>query len=184
MQEWESPTSNWKSTEAPLLFQSLCFSNSGITAKNDRVEDEAIFVSLDFLDHLCLFIGRTVVVNNTQTSLQCHMDSHFVLGNGIHGGRHERGFEGDALGDGRLEDNLGSSETNVTWKDKEIVVSQTSMSFRIEQRLDIEAIAFFILFEDLEGLRMVENGGGLRVAVRVRHLDRGNSGIRGVVNGE
>lgn len=50
-------TSNWKATKAPLLLQSLCLSNSGVAAEDDRVEDEAIFVSLDFLDHLCLFVG-------------------------------------------------------------------------------------------------------------------------------
>jgi len=67
-------------------------------------------------------------MNNTQTSLQRNVDSHFVLGNGVHRGGHERGLEGDALRDGRVEDNIGSSKANVTWKDKKIVVSQTSMS--------------------------------------------------------
>lgn len=105
-----------------------------------------------------------------------------MLGNSVHRGRHERGLERDALRNGRVKDNLGSSEANVTWKDEEIVVGQTPMSFRVEQGLDVETIAFFILFEDLEGLGIVENGGGLRVAVCVRHLDRGKSEIKEVEN--
>jgi len=48
-------TSDWKATETPLFLQSLRFSNSGIAAENNRVENEAVLVSLDLLNHLCLF---------------------------------------------------------------------------------------------------------------------------------
>lgn len=99
-------TSNWETTETPLLLQSLDFSDSGVTVKNDWVEDEAVLVSLDLLNHLCLLVGRAVVVNDTQSSLQSHVDSHIVLSNGVHGRGDEWGLEGNSLGDWRLEGNI------------------------------------------------------------------------------
>jgi len=93
-------TSNWESTETPLLLQSLGFSNSGVAAEDNRVEYESVLISLDLLNHLCLFICGAIMVNYTQTALKCNMNSHFVLGNGIHRRRHERGLEGNTLSDG------------------------------------------------------------------------------------
>jgi len=54
------------------------------------------------------------------------------------------------------------------------------MLLRVHQGLDIEAIALFVLLEDLEGFGVVKRGraeerGGFRVAVCVRHLNRGES---------
>jgi hypothetical protein len=48
--------------------------------------------------------------------------------------------------------------------------------------LDIETVAFLILFEDLEGLRVVKNLAGrakvrLHGSVCVRHIDKRKDGI-------
>ena len=77
-------TSDWETTEPPLLLQGLHLSDSGVTAEDDRIEDKAVLETLDLLDHLGLRICRAVVVNNTKTSLQCHMCSHLVFRYGIH----------------------------------------------------------------------------------------------------
>lgn len=77
-------TRDRKSSKTPLLFQSFGFSDGGLTGDDERVYDEAVLVPLDFSYHICLGVGRTVVVNDTKTALQGHVDSHLMFGDGVH----------------------------------------------------------------------------------------------------
>ena len=61
-------TSDWKTTESPLLLQCLRFSYGGLGRKHNRVQDEAVLESLDFSDHLCLILGRTVMMYDSQST--------------------------------------------------------------------------------------------------------------------
>ena len=92
-------TSDGEATETPLGLQLLGLADGGLGRKHNGVGDETVLVSLDLADHLGLILRSAVVVDNTQTSQQSHVDGHVVLGNGIHGGREKGGLEGETPGD-------------------------------------------------------------------------------------
>lgn len=179
-----SRTSNRETTKTPLVFQSFGLADSGVAVKNDWIQDKAILESLDLLDHLGLLISRTVVVNDTESTLQSNVNSHIMFSNGIHGGGDKWSLERDPLGDWRIENDFGSSKSNVTGKNEEIIVGQASVLLGVEEGLDIQSIALFILFKDLKSLGAVQkligrakvSGSRLRVAVCVRHLECGKEG--------
>ena len=103
-------TSDRETTEAPPLLQSLRLSDCGLGGDDDGVQDEAVLETLDLADHLGLLVGRAVVVNNTKTTEESHVDGHVVLGDGVHGRGEKGGLEGDALGDGRVKGDLVGGE--------------------------------------------------------------------------
>lgn len=109
-------TSHRETTKAPFLLESLGITDGSIAVNDDRVEDETVLVSLDLADHVGLSLGGAVVVNDTKTTLESHVDGHLVLSDGIHGGREEGGLEGDALGDGSIETDFRGSKANVARK--------------------------------------------------------------------
>lgn len=150
-------TGDGETTKSPLLLESLGLADSGLLGDEDGIVDEAILVSLDLADHLGLVIWGAVVMNDTNTALQCHVDGHVVLGDRVHGGGHERGLERDALGDGRIEGDVGGGEADVARQEKEVVVCQTTVDLGVHQVVDAESIAGFILLEDLLGLGEVLN---------------------------
>jgi len=145
-------TSNWETTEAPFLLQALDLSNCSVTVQDDGIQNKAVFIPLDLLDHLGLLISRAIVVDNTQTSLQSHMDSHLVFGDGVHGRGHERNLKGDALGDWGVENNLRSCKSDIAREDEEIIVGQSAVIFGVDQALDIESVAILILGQDVKSL--------------------------------
>lgn len=153
-------TSNWETSEAPFLLKSLGLANSGVTADDNRVEDEAVLVTLHLADHVGLSIGRAVVVNNTQTTLESHVDGHLVLSDSVHGGGDEGSLERDALGDGRVEGDLRGREANVARQDKEVVVGQATVLGRVHKLLSVEAIARLVLSQHLQSGGVVEDLGG------------------------
>lgn len=103
--DWEEGelTSDWETTESPLLLQSPGFSDSCGWGNDDWVEDEAVLVALDLANHLGLVVGGAVVVDDTETSEESHVDGHVVLGDSVHRRGQEWGLEGDALGDWGVE---------------------------------------------------------------------------------
>lgn len=100
-----------KATKSPLSLQILGLANSGLWRKANRIENETILVSLHLPDHFGLIFRRAVMVNDTKTAEQSHMDSHVMLGDSIHGRRQERGLQGNTLGNGCVESDLRRSET-------------------------------------------------------------------------
>lgn len=108
------------------------------------------------------------MVNDTETTLQCHVDSHLVLSDSVHGGRHKGSLKCDALGDGGVELDSGGREANVTRQQQEVVVGQTAVLSGIHELVNIEAIAGLVLLEELKSLGVVEGLGG-RSAVDARH---------------
>jgi hypothetical protein len=168
-------TGDWETTETPLLLQGLGLTHGGGWAKHDWVEDEAVLVTLDLLDHLGLLIGGAVVVNNTETSLESHVDGHVMLSDSVHRRGDKRSLQGDTLGDWGIESYSGSWETNISWKDQKVVVGQTTVLGGVEHGLDIETIPLLVLIlEDVQGLGVVLNaaeklGAGLDVAAGDSH---------------
>ena len=96
-------TGDRETAEAPFLLKSAGLANGGLLGDDNGVGDEAVLVALDLAHHVGLAIRRAVVVDDTQATLQSHVDSHLVLGDGVHGRRQERSLESDALGDRRVE---------------------------------------------------------------------------------
>lgn len=105
-----SLTSNGETAEAELLLESNGLADGGLGRNDDGVEDEAVLVTLDLADHLGLVVGGAVVVDNTKTTEESHVDGHVVLGDGVHGGGEKRSLQGDALGDGRVKGDLVGGE--------------------------------------------------------------------------
>ena len=103
-------TSDRESTKSPLLLQSNRLSDSGIPADDNRVEDETVLVTLDLADHVCLCIGRAVVVDHTKTTKKGDVNSHVVLGDCVHGRRDKRRLQGDTLRDRGIEDDIGGGK--------------------------------------------------------------------------
>lgn len=164
-------TGDRETTESPLLLKSLGLADSGLLGDENGIVNEAILVSLDLADHLSLIIWGAVVVNDTNTALQCHMNGHVLLGDCVHGGGHKRGLECDALRDGRVEGDVGGGEADVARQEKEVVVCQSSVSLSIHQVVDAEAVAGFILLEDFLGLGEVLNDGrAVGSTVGARHF--------------
>lgn len=108
------------------------------------------------------------MVNDTKTTLQSHVDSHLVLGDGVHGGRNEGSLESDALGDRSIERHRRGSEANVAGKQQEVVVGKTTVLGSIHELVEIESIVALVLLEDVEGCGMVEDLGS---TVEGRHCD-------------
>ena len=69
-------TCDWKAAKPPPLLQLFGFTDGGVWGQNDRIEDEAVFVSLDFSDHGGLVFCRAVVMYDAQSAQQSHMDGH------------------------------------------------------------------------------------------------------------
>jgi len=103
-------TSDGEATETELLLEGNGLADGGLGGDDNGVEDETVLVALDLADHLGLLIGRAVVVNNTETTEESHVDGHVVLGDSVHGRREEGSLEGDALGDGRVKGDLVGGE--------------------------------------------------------------------------
>lgn len=103
-------TSDRETTETPLGLQILGLTNGSLGRENDGVQDETVLVSLHLADHLGLVLGGTVVVDNTQTTEQGHVDSHVVLGDGVHGRGQKRSLQGDALGNRGVQADIGGRE--------------------------------------------------------------------------
>lgn len=103
-------TSDGKTTESPLSLELLGLSNSGLGRKNNRVQDEAVLVSLNLSDHLGLILRGAVVVNDTQATQQSHVDGHVVLGDSVHRGREKGDLQRHTLGHGGIKRNIRSSE--------------------------------------------------------------------------
>jgi hypothetical protein len=137
--------SNWETTETPLLLQSLGLANGGVAINDNGVEDETVLVTLDLADHVGLGFRRAVVVNNTKTTLESHVDGHLVLCDSVHRGRDEGGLEGDTLGDRRIERDFRGSEANVAGEEQEVIVGKTTVLGCIHKLVDVEAILHLVL---------------------------------------
>lgn len=88
--------------------------NSAVRLQTQRVRDESVFVLLDLPNHLGLCFGRTIVVNDTQTTVKSENNGHPVLCDGVHGRGEERGVEGNVPRDFRLQADDGGWEVDVT----------------------------------------------------------------------
>lgn len=103
-------TSDREATEAPFGLQVLSLADGGLGGEDDGIEDEAVLVSLDFTDHLGLVLSAAVVVDDTQTTEQSHMNGHVVLGDSVHGGGQQRSLQRNTLSDGGVQNGIGSRE--------------------------------------------------------------------------
>lgn len=103
-------TSDRETTKAPLGLELLSLADGGLGRENNGVENEAILVSLDLADHLGLGLGGAVVVDDTETTEQGHVNGHVVLGDGVHGRGQKRSLQGDTLGDRGIKRHIGGGE--------------------------------------------------------------------------
>lgn len=103
-------TSDGEATETPLGLELLGLTNGSLRGENDGVQDETVFVSLNLADHLGLVLGSTVVVDNTKTTEQGHVDSHVVLGDSIHGRGQKGSLQRNTLGHRGIKGNIGGRE--------------------------------------------------------------------------
>lgn len=104
-------TSDREATEAPLGLEVPSLTNGGLGRDDNGVQNETILISLNLADHLRLILSRAVVVNNTQTTEQSHVDSHVVLGDSVHGRGQKGSLQGDTLGNRGIQGDIGSGET-------------------------------------------------------------------------
>lgn len=106
-------TSHRETTETPLGLQVLGLTDGSLGRKHDGVQDEAVLVSLNLPHHLGLRLGRAVVMDDTQTTEQSHVDGHVVLGDGVHGRGKKRSLQRDTLGHRGVQSDLGGREACV-----------------------------------------------------------------------
>lgn len=99
------------------------------------------------------------MVDDTETTLEGHVDGHLVLGDSVHGGGDKGSLEGDALGDGRVEDDFRGREANVAGQQQEVIVGQTAVLGRVHELVEVEAIVRLVLLEDIESGLVVKNVG-------------------------
>ena len=96
------------------------------------------------------------MVNNTETTLESHMDCHIMLSNSVHGRGNEWGLEGNAFRDWGVEDDFRGRKANVAGQNEEVIVGQTAMFLGVKQAGNVKTIAFFVLLQDFEGLLVVQ----------------------------
>jgi len=144
----EERTCYWEASKPPLLLEGLGLANSCVALDNNRVEDKAVLVTLNLAHHVGLGLGRAVVVDDTQTTLQGHMDSHVVLCDRVHGGGDKGRPERDALSDRRAQSHCRGREANVPRQQKEIIVCETAVDPGVHEVLDGEPIAGLVPLED------------------------------------
>lgn len=149
-------TCDWETAETPLLLESLCLTESGVTGNDNRVEDEAVLITLHLANHVGLSIRGAVVVNDTETTLESHVNSHLVLSDSVHGRGHKRRLDGNALGDGGVKDHLRGREANVARQQQEVIVGQTTVLGRVHELMEIKAIVGLVLLEHLQGSGVVK----------------------------
>lgn len=159
-------TCDGETTETPLLLESLGLTNGGVAVNDNGVKDEPVLVALDLANHVGLGLGGAVVVDDSKTALQSHMNGHLVLGNGVHGGRHEGGLESDTLGDGGIKRHLRGRKANVARQQQEVIIGQTAVLGRVHELVDVKAILGLVLVEHVEGGGVVEDLGGGAAAER------------------
>jgi hypothetical protein len=83
-------TSDRNSSKTLLCLDIPNIANGVLGAHDDRIQNESVLILLDLLDHLGLVFSGAVVVNETDTTQKCHEDGHLVLGDSVHGRRHQR----------------------------------------------------------------------------------------------
>lgn len=151
-------TGDGETAEAPFLLESAGLADGGLLGDDDRVGDEAVLVPLNLAHHVGLAVGRAVVVDNTQTALQSHVDGHLMLGDRVHGRGQEGRLQGDALGDGRVEVDLGGGEADVARQDQEVVVRQATVLLGVHEVVNAEPITVRVLRQVLDGVLEVQRG--------------------------
>lgn len=103
-------TGDGETTEAVLVAEGLGLADGGLGRDDNGVKDKAVLVALDLADHLGLVFHGAVVVDDTETTKQSHVNGHVVLGDSVHGRRKEGRLQGNALGNGRVKGDFGSGE--------------------------------------------------------------------------
>lgn len=185
-------TCDGETAETPLLLEKLRIADGGVAANDNGVEDEPVLVSLDLADHVGLGLGGAVVVDNSQTALQSHVDGHLVLSDSVHGRRDEGGLEGDALCDGGIKRHLRGRKADVAGQQQEVIVGQTAVLGRVHELVEVEAILGLVLVQHVESRGVVEDlgvaagdghGGGTRRTGEVEdgRVDRASYGLEPTV---
>jgi ribosome maturation factor RimP len=73
----------------------------------DGIDDHAAFGALDLVDFAGLVGDRQIAVHDADSTLLGHGDGHARLGDRVHGGRDQRGIQGNVLGELGLRAHLG-----------------------------------------------------------------------------
>lgn len=104
-------TSDRESAKSPLGLELLSFLDGGLGRKHNRLGNEAVLITLHLADHLGLVLRRAVVVDDTETAQECHVNGHVVLGDSIHRGGEKRRLQGDALRNRGVQGDIRGRET-------------------------------------------------------------------------
>lgn len=104
-------TSHWEPAKSPFGLELLRICHSRRRGQDHGVQNEAVFIPLHLSHHLRLLIRWAVIVDNAQATQKSHVDRHVVLGHGIHGGRQERGLQGEPSGHLGFQIHIGSRES-------------------------------------------------------------------------
>ncbi len=96
----------------------------------DGVDDHAGFRALDLVDFAGLLLDGEVAVNDSHAALLGHGDGEAALGDGVHGGGHERGVEGDGAGKACLRADLGGDDVRIGGDQEDVVEGQGFGDFR------------------------------------------------------
>jgi hypothetical protein len=134
------PTGNRKAAESPFLLQGDGVGDGGSRRENNGVGDEAVLEAFDLHDHLGLLLHRAVVVDDTDTAQQGHVNGHVVLGDGVHGGRCEGRLQGDVAGQLGGKVDIAGREANVAREHEKIVVGQPSRLGLVHEVVDRDTI--------------------------------------------
>ena len=87
----------------------------------DGVDDHAGFRALDLVDLASLLLDGEVAMDDADATLLGHGDGQARLGDGVHGGRDERGAESDVMGELGLGADLGGDDLAVGGDEQDIV---------------------------------------------------------------
>ena len=103
------------------MHQVLSILQCVIRRQRERIRDDAVLRTFDFVDFFRLLFDRHVLVDDADAALTGHRNRHPALRNRIHAGAHKGNIELDFLGEIRIQVYLIRNHLGIRGNEKYIV---------------------------------------------------------------
>lgn len=81
--------------------------------KANGVRNESVLIFFYHSHLLCLLLDAHIAMDDSNATLECHVDGHVVLSDSVHGRADERGLQLDVTGNIGRQINIVRCEANV-----------------------------------------------------------------------
>mmetsp|Transcript_20159 Transcript_20159/g.34727 ORF Transcript_20159/g.34727 Transcript_20159/m.34727 type:complete len:204 (+) Transcript_20159:901-1512(+) len=134
---------DWHSSETKFEFDVVDVTDSVLRAEGDWIQDETVLEPLDLSYEPTLLLYCVIIVNDPDSSLASHRNSHFRLGDCVHGGANNGRCERNALGELRFQRYIKCAEIYVTRKHNNVIIGIPGSPTRAEKLISRHAVGEF-----------------------------------------